>query len=201
MNYDGYEPCNCIANLTYQERDDELPRIINGRVEVEPSIKRLIIYSELKDIRVGFNNISTYVRRGATYICLCGIRDLPFESRINLTTDFLSVISRIPCSAPSTAAFYITGRNHHASCEDRKVPTLKDMAFLSLYLHGYANLDFEEFDRKGLLPKKLIYQRPCAYGQVIYCLPNHLVHIFPPTPSVYIPSCDQPHTHLFTHID
>ncbi len=201
MNIDDYIPCDCIINMTYQEQEVDAIKIINGRVEVKSNVKRIMVYSELRDNRVGFNNIAIYLRQGLTYMCLCGIRSLPFESKINLTADFLSVISQIPCNLPDTAAYYITGRNHHESCDDRKVPTLKSMAFLSLHLHGYANRDFEKFGKTGMLPRNLVLEKPNCYGQVIYCLPNHLVHIFPPIPYHFVASCIQPDAHLHTYVD
>ena len=198
---DDYNPCTCIQNLNYDEQETEMVKIISGRVKVATKYSKIIIYSELRDSRVGFNNVCTYVKRGITYLCICGIRSLPYESKINLTCDFLSVITQIPCEIPGTVAFYIRGRGHKTDCEDVQVPSLKSMSYLSLYLKGYVSKDFEYLGQTGNLPEVLTFNRPSAYGQVIYCLPNHLVHIFPPMPTQYIASCTKPDQHLFSYVD
>jgi hypothetical protein len=195
-----YNPCICVQNLSYEEQEAEQLRAIKGWVEVDTKYSKIIFFSELKDARIGFNNICTYVKKGITYVCMCSIRALPFESKINLTSDFLSVISQIPCEIPDTAAFYIRGRNHLATCKYTAVPSLKKMSYLALLLKGYGNTDFEYFKNNMILPRELLKERPRGFGQIIYCLPNHLVHMFPLLPTQYVLSCEKPDLHLFSYV-
>lgn len=196
-----YEACDCIHKLSYGEKEDDMARMIDSRIEIDPGYKRILVLSELREARIGFNNIAMYVSKGANHVCLCGIRDLPFTSRIFLTCDLLSAMTQIPCEIPNTAAFYIRGRNHQDTCPDKFVPGLKSAAFFSLYLKGYANRDFVNFSKIGRLPKRLLKDRPNTFGQVLYCLPNHLVHFYPPILSQYTASCKNPNSHLFSYID
>ncbi len=195
-----YHPCECVQNLSYEEQEAEMVKLIKGRVEVDIKYSKIVFFSELKDARIGFNNICTFVKPGITYVCMCNIRALPYESKIFLTSDFLSVISQIPCEMPDTAAFYIRGRNHLATCKDTTVPSLKKLSLVSLLLKGYSNLDFEHFQNNMILPREILHERPRGYGQIVYCLPNHLVHMFPLFPTQYVLSCEKPDQHLFSYV-
>ena len=200
VDYD-YDPCKCLLSLSYEEKENELAKIINSRVEIDQKYKRFIIISDLEKTRLSFNNISLHLRRGISHFCLCGIRRLPYVSRIFLASDLLSTITQVPCSMPNAAAYYVRSRNHQVPCPNVYLPSLQDLAFISLYLKGYSNQDFENFIEKDILPRKLAENRPDVYGQVIYTLPNHLAHYSPSILSQYTASCANHKLHIFSYID
>jgi hypothetical protein len=196
-----YDPCTCIENLDWEEKDREIVNVVNNRVVIDRGVQKLVFISASSTARVCFNNVAISINQGITYLCICNLRSLPFQVDITLTSDFLSILKPMPCQIPNTKAFIIVPNGHKNSCKNRTVTNLKTLAFYSLYLRGCTNKNFSDLTASGGLPETLFQEGPDVLGQMFHCTISNLVHIYPHFPPIYIPTCDNPNTHLLYYVD
>jgi hypothetical protein len=195
-----YEPCRCIKKMDWEEKEKGLVNMIKTKISVEENIKKIVIVSNLESSRICFNNVAISINQGVTFLCICNLRNLEYKVEITLMSDFLSKLVPMSCQIPNASAYVIIPQEHKQECNNQTVPSLKTLSFHSLYLRGCSNRSFSDLTLIGGLPKAIFNERPQMIGQMFYCTVANLIHMNPPFHMPYIPTCANPHLHLYCHV-
>lgn len=194
--------CLCSENLTFENKEKELARIVNSKIVLEETTTGIIILCHLENSTVGVNSIPYDVKRGINKLCYCAARKLAFRSDLILTSYLKCRLIKVPCTIKDTEAFTLIGHGHEHSCEYSKVPKLIETSYFSLFLAGANNRKIKELFEDGSIPQEIYKKRPKIYCYRAFCDIGDLVHM--PSRSfllAYIIACENPLDHLYALFD
>jgi hypothetical protein len=194
-----YNLCKCTGsydNLSWEREKQELLKAINNRVKVQNGTTRLVIVTNHSATRINFNNITTLIERGLTFLCLCNLRRQPYTPDITLTADIYSLLKPLPCNLQSTEAYQLIPNGHFIGCNHQKVPSLKSLCYYSLFCNGMTIPSFEKLADENKIPKKFVTEAPIMHVKVINCYIENLVHIYRPLNVYSVSTCNEPESHL-----
>lgn len=189
--------CECIGNLTNEDRHQEIIRILSDCKVLFPKTSVIIIYSKV-DENVGacINTVRYNLRPGINKICLCGLYREHLEIKLKLTTHYLTCIEEIKSRKEGTQIFIIKGIYHNIDCPNQKVTSLLHSSYFQLLVEGYSEKKIENLVKQGILPKEIYEQRLKWYNHLSRFGFKDIFNVWIPLTTNKIPSCKKPIPHL-----
>jgi len=191
--------CHCKYKLTTEEERKETVSITNNRSNLHDSTNRVVFLSFARESFVGFgSSLGLPISRGFSVFCFCGIDNIRSDlaADLKLARPPLCTLGEIPCKLPKTQAFVIRPHRHLSSCPDTYMPTLKDLAFLTLYLANFTNSGLENLEKQKKVPTWIRRNFPeCSLVRGILHW-NDFVQVYIPYSVPYAPSCNDELNHM-----